>query len=123
MRSKPVSLTGRRLWRGVCCAWRAIALGTLCLVVCPPIGLQPMAVVRKILTRRVRRGVPKLGRSGKSMSKVTVVIIGGGVTGLSTAYHLALRNFGRIVVVDKGPVGDGSSSRAAGIITGLMWSE
>jgi len=57
------------------------------------------------------------------MSKSTVVIVGAGVTGLSTAYHLALRNFGRIVVLDKGPVGDGSSSRAAGIITGLMWSE
>ena len=57
------------------------------------------------------------------MSKPTVVIVGGGVTGLSTAYHLALRDFGRIVVLDKGPVGDGSSMRAAGIITGLMWSE
>jgi glycine/D-amino acid oxidase-like deaminating enzyme len=57
------------------------------------------------------------------MSKPTVVIVGGGVTGLSAAYHLALRNFGRIVVLDKGPVGDGSSMRAAGIITGLMWSE
>ena len=57
------------------------------------------------------------------MSNATVVIVGGGVTGLSAAYHLALRNFGRIVVLDKGPVGDGSSSRAAGIITGLLWSE
>jgi sarcosine oxidase subunit beta len=57
------------------------------------------------------------------MSRKTVAIVGGGVTGLSTAYHLALRNFGRIVVLDKGPVGDGSSSRAAGIITGLLWSE
>ena len=57
------------------------------------------------------------------MSRETVAIVGGGVTGLSTAYHLALRNFGRIVVLDKGPVGDGSSSRAAGIITGLLWSE
>ncbi len=53
----------------------------------------------------------------------TVVIVGGGVTGLSTAYHLALRNFGRIIVIDKGPIGDGSSSRAAAIITGLLWSE
>jgi glycine/D-amino acid oxidase-like deaminating enzyme len=57
------------------------------------------------------------------MSKPTVVIVGGGVTGLSTAYHLAQRKFGRIVVLDKGPIGDGSSMRAAGIITGLMWSE
>jgi glycine/D-amino acid oxidase-like deaminating enzyme len=32
-------------------------------------------------------------------------------------------HFGKIVLLDKGPVGDGSSSRAAGIITGLLWSE
>ena len=57
------------------------------------------------------------------MSPTTVVIIGGGVTGLSTAYHLALKKLGRIIVMDKGPIGDGSSSRAAGIITGLLWSE
>ncbi|MCC6291218.1 MAG: FAD-binding oxidoreductase [Bryobacterales bacterium] len=52
-----------------------------------------------------------------------VVIIGAGVTGLSTAYHLAKRASGRITVIDKGPAGDGSSSRAAGICTGLLWTE
>src|SRR4051794_37035248 len=57
------------------------------------------------------------------MPNATVVIIGGGVTGLSTAYHLARKQFGRIILLDKGPVGDGSSSRAAAIITGLLWSE
>src|SRR6266540_4493286 len=57
------------------------------------------------------------------MSSATAVIIGGGVIGLSTAYHLARKGFGRIIVLEKGPVGDGSSSRAAGIITGLLWSE
>ena len=57
------------------------------------------------------------------MNSATVVIVGGGVIGLSTAYHLARKGFGRIVVVEKGPVGDGSSSRAAGIVTGLLWSE
>jgi glycine/D-amino acid oxidase-like deaminating enzyme len=51
------------------------------------------------------------------------IVVGGGVIGLSTAYQLARRRFGKIVVYDKGPVGDGSSSRAAGIITGLLWSE
>jgi sarcosine oxidase, subunit beta len=54
---------------------------------------------------------------------MTAIIIGGGVTGLSTAYHLARKNYGRIIIFDKGPIGDGSSSRAAGIITGLLWSE
>src|ERR671928_1271159 len=57
------------------------------------------------------------------MTSATAVIVGGGVIGLSTAYHLARKRFGRIVVLEKGPVGDGSSSRAAGIITGLLWSE
>lgn len=57
------------------------------------------------------------------MSRPTVVIVGGGVIGLSTAYHLARKRYGRIILLDKGPVGDGSSSRAAGIITGLLWSE
>ncbi len=57
------------------------------------------------------------------MQSSTALIIGGGVIGLSTAYHLAKMNSGKIILLDKGPVGDGSSSRAAGIITGLLWSE
>ena len=57
------------------------------------------------------------------MQSSTAIIIGGGVIGLSTAYHLARMRFGKIILLDKGPVGDGSSSRAAGIITGLLWSE
>lgn len=51
------------------------------------------------------------------------VIVGAGVTGLSTAYHLARRSYGSVTVIEKGRVGDGASSRAAGIITGLLWSE
>ena len=54
---------------------------------------------------------------------MAVIIIGAGVIGLSAAYHLARRQYGPIVLLDKGPVGDGSSSRAAGIITGLLWSD
>lgn len=57
------------------------------------------------------------------MKTSTALIIGGGVIGLSTAYHLARRGFGKIIIVDKGPIGDGSSSRAAGIITGLLWAD
>ncbi len=55
--------------------------------------------------------------------QATAIILGAGVTGLSTAYHLALKKFGRVIVLDKGPVGDGSSRRAAGIVTGLLWSD
>ncbi|MGH9396491.1 MAG: NAD(P)/FAD-dependent oxidoreductase [Terriglobia bacterium] len=57
------------------------------------------------------------------MKSMTAIVIGGGVTGLSTAYHLARKKYGRIILLDKEAVGDGSSSRAAGIITGLLWSE
>jgi glycine/D-amino acid oxidase-like deaminating enzyme len=57
------------------------------------------------------------------MSSSTAIVIGGGVIGLSTAYHLARKKYGRVILLEKGPVGDGSSSRAAGIVTGLLWSE
>ena len=57
------------------------------------------------------------------MASTTAIIIGGGVIGLSTAYHLARKGFGKIMLLEKGSVGDGSSSRAGGIITGLLWSE
>lgn len=52
------------------------------------------------------------------------VIIGAGVTGLSTAYHLSKRASGRITVIGKGPIGDGSAPgvrrtrRAAAAISG-----
>ena len=43
-----------------------------------------------------------------------VVIIGGGVIGVSIAYHLALRKAGRVVLLEKGQLGEGSTSRCAG---------
>lgn len=54
---------------------------------------------------------------------MTVIIVGGGVIGLSTAYQLARRKAGRIILLDKGIIGCGSSSRAAGIGTHLIWTE
>ncbi len=58
----------------------------------------------------------------KTRSSATVLIIGGGVIGLSAAYHLAQRKFGQIILLEKETVGDGASSRAGGIITGLLWT-
>jgi glycine/D-amino acid oxidase-like deaminating enzyme len=43
-----------------------------------------------------------------------VVIIGGGIVGLSVAYYLALKKAGRIVLFEKGQVGEGSTSRCVG---------
>ena len=53
----------------------------------------------------------------------SVVVIGAGVTGLSTAFHLVEKGMERVVVVDKGSVGGGSSLQAGGIITMLMATE
>ncbi len=57
------------------------------------------------------------------MSSATAIIIGGGVIGLSTAYQLARKHFGRIILLEKDSVGAGSSSRAGGIIPSLLWTE
>ncbi len=42
---------------------------------------------------------------------------------MSTAYHLAGLEPGRVIVLEKDTLGAGSSSRAAGITTGLLWTE
>src|SRR6059036_267931 len=46
--------------------------------------------------------------------KPDVVIVGAGAIGCSVAYHLARRGCRNVLVVDRGPVGGGSSTRAAG---------
>ena len=43
-----------------------------------------------------------------------VVIIGGGVVGVSIAYHLALSKEGKIILLEKGQLGEGSTSRCVG---------
>ncbi len=43
-----------------------------------------------------------------------VVIIGGGIIGLSIAYSLALKKAGKVVLFEKGQLGGGSTSRCVG---------
>src|SRR5713101_2573916 len=43
-----------------------------------------------------------------------VVVVGGGIVGAAAAYFLARARAGRIVLIDRGLFGSGSSSRAAG---------
>lgn len=43
-----------------------------------------------------------------------VVIIGGGVIGLSIAYYLSLKKAARIILFEKGQLGEGSTSRCVG---------
>jgi sarcosine oxidase subunit beta len=53
--------------------------------------------------------------SGRQLpSHAAVVVIGGGVIGLSSAYHLACRGVRDVVLLDKGALGSGSTSKAAG---------
>ncbi|MQA26143.1 MAG: FAD-dependent oxidoreductase [Micromonosporaceae bacterium] len=51
---------------------------------------------------------------GDVPSRASVVIIGGGVIGVSIAYHLAAADVPGVVLVDKGALGSGSTSKAAG---------
>jgi len=45
-----------------------------------------------------------------------IVILGAGVMGTSIAFHLAQRNAGRIVVIDKDHVGRGNSGRSSALV-------
>ncbi len=52
-----------------------------------------------------------------------IVIIGGGVIGVSIAYHLALKKAGRIILLEKGQLGEGSTSRCVGGIRSQFSTE
>ncbi|MEV4115014.1 FAD-binding oxidoreductase [Nonomuraea sp. NPDC049695] len=47
-------------------------------------------------------------------SHASAVIIGGGAMGVSSAYALAAAGVSDVVLIDKGPLGSGSTSKAAG---------
>lgn len=55
--------------------------------------------------------------------RADVVIIGGGVMGLSTAYHLATGGVERVVLLEKGALGEGSTARAAGGVRAVFSDE
>jgi sarcosine oxidase, subunit beta len=59
-------------------------------------------------------------RNGPRTDAVTttadIVILGAGVIGASIAFHLAKRKPGKIVVIDKGHVGQGGSGRSSALI-------
>ncbi len=52
-----------------------------------------------------------------------IVIIGGGVIGVSIAYHLALKKAGRIILLEKGQLGEGSTRRCVGGIRSQFSTE
>jgi glycine cleavage system aminomethyltransferase T/glycine/D-amino acid oxidase-like deaminating enzyme len=49
--------------------------------------------------------------------RARAVIIGGGITGCSVAYHLARAGWDDVVLLDKGPLTSGSTCHAAGLVT------
>lgn len=57
------------------------------------------------------------------MSSDRIVIIGGGVIGLSAAWHLARGGAANVTLLEKDAVGAGSSARAGGIITCHLWNK
>jgi glycine/D-amino acid oxidase-like deaminating enzyme len=46
-----------------------------------------------------------------------VVVIGGGITGCSVAYHLALAGWSDVLLVEKAQLTAGSTCQAAGLVT------
>jgi sarcosine oxidase subunit beta len=56
-------------------------------------------------------------------SRASVVVIGGGVTGLSSAFHLASAGVEDVVLVEKGALGEGSTCKAAGGVRALFSDE
>jgi sarcosine oxidase, subunit beta len=55
-------------------------------------------------------------RSEARTTTADIVILGAGVMGASIAFHLALRKAGKVVVIDKGHVGQGGSGRSSALI-------
>ena len=55
-------------------------------------------------------------RSDARTTTADVVILGAGVMGASIAFHLGKRKAGKIVVIDKGHVGQGGSGRSSALI-------
>ncbi|GLY32985.1 FAD-binding oxidoreductase [Kineosporia sp. NBRC 101731] len=56
-------------------------------------------------------------------AQADVVVIGGGVMGLSTAYHLAAAGVENVVLLESGQLGSGSTGKAAGGVRALFSDE
>jgi 4-methylaminobutanoate oxidase (formaldehyde-forming) len=55
--------------------------------------------------------------SDKTRDQARVVVIGGGITGCSVAYHLALAGWTDVLLVEKAQLTAGSTCQAAGLVT------
>ena len=69
------------------------------------------------LLRRGKRPWPRIWESGELRSSYDVVVVGGGVHGLATAYYLASnQGITNVAVLDKGYLGGGGSGRNTAIV-------
>jgi glycine/D-amino acid oxidase-like deaminating enzyme len=69
-----------------------------------------------------RRPVPSAPAAGLLPGRCDVAVVGGGLTGLSTAYHLAVAGLS-VVVLEQDRIGSGASTRNAGMtLTGLKFT-
>jgi sarcosine oxidase, subunit beta len=50
------------------------------------------------------------------MRTADIVVVGGGVTGVSTAFHLAKAGVGKVVVVEKGHLASGASGKSGALV-------
>ena len=55
--------------------------------------------------------------------EASVVVIGGGVIGCSTAYHLAKYGWENVVLIEKNQITSGTTWHAAGLVTTLRDTE
>ena len=62
-------------------------------------------------------------RSGQLPGRARVVIIGGGVMGASTAYHLAKAGWSDVLLLEQGSISGGTTWHAAGLVGPLRASE
>ena len=61
-------------------------------------------------------------KKGTTMEHTRVLIIGGGVYGVSLAYHLAREGWSDVMLVEKGELTSGSTWHAAGNTTNFAGS-
>ncbi len=65
-----------------------------------------------------REELPPVGEAASASGAADVVVIGGGLTGLSAAYHVLADNpAARVIVLEAERVGHGASSRNSGMLT------
>src|SRR5713226_5608121 len=63
------------------------------------------------------RGTPPHRQAMDKVERARAVVIGGGITGASVAYHLAKAGWRDTLLLDKGELTSGSTCHAAGLVT------